>query len=141
MKTKTLILLCLLLGNGLNQLSAQTLKKGAVLGIHTYTFTLNPDVTLNQFLDFMMNKYIPETDKNFPGSKMYVLSGDRGERKNQIALMTVFESIQVRDKYYPSADKTSPEADAASGKMKTITEEMMKFIVDYTPVYTDWVIK
>ncbi|MCX6254310.1 MAG: hypothetical protein NTV31_07520 [Bacteroidia bacterium] len=89
----------------------------------------------------MMNTYIPETDKNFSGTKMYVLSGNRGERKNQIALMTVYESIQVRDKYYPSADKTSPEADATSEKMKTITEEMMKVVVDYTPVYTDWVIK
>jgi hypothetical protein len=141
MKTKTLLCLCLFMGVGLTQLSAQSFKKGAVLGIHTYSFTLNPDVTLNQFIDFMMNKYIPESDKNFPGTKMFLLKGDRGEKKNQVGLLTVFESVQVRDKYYPAADKTSPEGDAATEKMNTITGEMMKLIIEYTPVYTDWIIK
>ena len=52
MKTKTFILLCLSLGICFTQLTAQNLKKGAVVCTNTYTDTLNPDVTMNQFLDF-----------------------------------------------------------------------------------------
>ena len=141
MKTKTMFLVILLSGFFMCQLSAQVLKKGAVLAIHTYSFILNPDVTLNQFNDFMINKYIPESDKNFPGTKTYLLISDRGEKKNQIGFLVYFENVQVRDKYYPTADKTSPEGDAANAKMKTITDEMMKYVTDYTQIYTDWIIK
>ena len=141
MKTKTFLLLLLLSGLFMSQLSAQTLKKGAVVAIHTYSFTLNPDVTLNQFIDFMMNKYIPESDKDFAGTKLYLLTADRGEKKNQIGFIIVFESVQLRDRYYPAADKTSPEGEAANAKMKAVSDEMMKFVIDYAPVYTDWIVK
>ena len=141
MKTKTLLLLSLLLGFSMTQLSAQTLPKGAVLGIHTFTLNLNPDATMNQVLDFFMNKYIPAFEKNFPGTKVYLLSGDRGDNKYKVALMTVFESVQVRDKYYPAPDKSSPEADAATAKVQASLGEMSNLFVDYSTVYTDWVIK
>ncbi len=141
MKTKTLLLLCLLLGFSVTQLSAQPLPKGAVLGIHTFTLNLNPDATMNQVLDFMINKYIPEFEKNYPGTKVYLLSGDRGENKYKVALMTVFESVQVRDKYYPAPDKSSPEADAANAKLQASLGDMSNLFVDYSTVYTDWIIK
>jgi len=141
MKTKFLLLLVFLLGFSITRSNAQTLQKGTVLGIHTFSFTLNPDVTMNQFLDFMMNKYAPASDENFPGTKMYILSGDRGEKKNKMAVMNVFESVEVRDKYYPATDESSPEYDAAAAKMTAIQEELNKFVIDYTRVYTDWVIK
>jgi len=144
MKTKTFLLLCLLLGIGLTQLSAQTLKKGAVVCVNTYTFTLNPDVTMNQFLDFYVNKYIPEFEKNYPGVKSYLLWGDRGEKKNQIGTIDVYESVAVRDKYYPiENDTTMTEAvKLANEKMKVINQESGKFFIgDGTRTYTDWIIK
>ncbi len=141
MKVKILLVLIFLLGISITRSTAQTLQKGTVMGIHTYTLTLNPDVTMNQFLDFMMNKYVPASDENFPGSKMFILTGDRGENKNKLAIMIVFESVEVRDKYYPAPDEVSPEYDAAEAKMTAILEEMNKHIVDFTRVYTDWVIK
>jgi hypothetical protein len=63
---------------------------------------------MNQAMDFIINKYIPASEKNIPGTKVYLLSGDRGENKFKIALMEVFESVQVRDKYYPAPDKPTP---------------------------------
>lgn len=144
MKTKTFILLCLSLGIGFTQLTAQTLKKGAVVCTNTYTYTLNPDVTMNQFLDFYVNKYIPEFEKNFPGVKTYLLWGDRGEKKNQIGLLDVYESIAVRDKYYPLENDTttSAAAKAATEKMKAINMEMSKFFLPGSSrVYTDWLVK
>jgi len=144
MKTKTFLLLCIFLGIGLTQLSAQTLKKGAVVCVNTYTFTLNPDVTMNQFLDFYVNKYIPEFEKNYPGVKSYLLWGDRGEKKNQIGTIDVYESVAVRDKYYPiKNDTTRTEAvKLANEKMKVINQESGKFFIgDGTRTYTDWIIK
>ncbi len=31
----------------------QTLKKGVILGVHHMTITLEPDVTMDQYLDFL----------------------------------------------------------------------------------------
>lgn len=39
----------------------------------TYTYALKPDVTLNQWMDYYINKYIPEMEKNYPGVKEFVL--------------------------------------------------------------------
>ena len=64
MKTKAFFLLCLFLAFSVSQLSAQTLKKGAVVAVGVYEMTLNPDVSMNQFIDFYNNKYVPELDKN-----------------------------------------------------------------------------
>jgi hypothetical protein len=144
MKTKVLIMLCLFLGIGLTQLSAQTLPKGAVVCVNTFTYTLNPDVTMNQFLDFYLNKYIPEFEKNYPGVKTYVLWGDRGEKKNQIGTMDVYESVAVRDKYYPSENDSTMSAavKTAVAKMIAINKESSKFFISGgTRTYTDWVIK
>jgi len=141
MKTKTLVLLILMLGFSVTQLPAQTLKKGAVLAVRSYTMTLQPDVTMNQFLDFYVNKFIPVFEKNYPGTKMFVLSGDRGEKKYQIGELLYFESSAIRDKYWPAEDKLSDEAVAANKKMEAIYDEFGKFWLESTQVSTDWVIK
>lgn len=141
MKTKSFLLLCLLLGFSVTQLCGQTLKKGAVCGIHTFTLNINPDATLNQVKDLFLNKYIPEVEKNFPGTKVYLLSGDRGENINKLALMTVFESVQIRDKYYPTPDESSPEGTAANEKVVAAIGDVSNILLGYTTVYTDWIVK
>jgi hypothetical protein len=141
MRTKTLFLICLLLGFSLTRLSAQALPKSSVVGFHVLTVTLHPDATMNQALDFLKNKYIPASEKSFPGTKMYLLSGDRGENKFKIALMEVFESVQVRDKYYPTPDKPSPEGEAANKMLQDSLGDMSKLFLDYSRTYTDWIIK
>jgi hypothetical protein len=123
---------------------AQTLKKGAVAAVSSYEFVLNPEVSMNQFLDFYNNKYIPEFEKNYPGVKLYLLWGDRGEKKNKMGGLLLFESVAVRDKYYPEEDgETSSEAlKAANEKMKVIDAELSKYVVSGTrTTYTDYIIK
>lgn len=143
MKTKVFFMLCLLLCVGLTQLSAQTLQKGDVVAIRVYTLTLKPDVTMNQVLDFWINKYNPEFEKCYPGLKIFVLSGDRGEKKNQFGELWYFESLKVRDKYFPiEGDTTSTAFDkAAAKKLKPLNDEWGKFLLTGPSVYTDWVIK
>jgi len=99
---------------------------------------------MKQFIDFYVNKYIPEFEKNYPGVKEFLLSGDRGEKKNQIGVIDYFESVAVRDKYYPIENDTTMSAavKVAGEKMKAINEDAGKFFLPgSTRVYTDWLIK
>ena len=120
---------------------SQTLKKDAVIAVSTYTVTLQPGITIEQYVDFLMKKYIPEYEKNFPGSKMYILRGDRGEKKDQIGFMWYFESVKVRDKYYPTEFDFSDAAQLAWGRMDALSEEESKYAVMSSRIFTDWVIK
>jgi hypothetical protein len=88
-----------------------------------------------------LKKYVPEYEKNFPGSKMYILSGDRGEKKDQIGFMWFFESVKVRDRYYPNESDFSDAAQLAWGKMDAISEEEAKYAVTFARIYTDWILK
>jgi len=136
---KLLIISALILLTG--TVYSQTLKKDAVIAVSTYTITLQPGVTMEQYVDFLMKKYIPEYEKNFPGLKMYILRGDRGEKKDQIGFLWYFESGKVRDKYYPGESDFSDAAQLAWGKMDAISMEESKYAVNSSRVYTDWVIK
>jgi len=129
---------------GLAQVSAQTVAKGAVVAIGVYEMTLNPDVSMNQFLDFYNNKYLPEWEKSWPGVKQYLMIGDRGENKNKFGSILIFESVAVRDKYYPEEDgNTMSDAfTTAAEKMKVMDAEFNKYVVSgIRTTYTDWVIK
>jgi hypothetical protein len=121
----------------------QTIKKGSVVIVSSYEVTLNPDVTMNQFLDFYINKYIPEVEKNYTGVKEYILWGDRGEKKNTIGSLMVCESLAVRDKYWPAenSETISEAVKIAEEKMKAINEEMGKFVIAGKRTYTDWIVK
>ena len=144
MKTKTSFLLCLFLAFSISQLSAQTFKRGAVVAVGVHEMTLNPDVSMNQFIDFYNNKYVPELDKNWPGIKTYLMIGDRGENKNKLGMILIFESVAVRDKYYPVEDEEtlSDAVKAANEKMKVMDAEMSKYVISGTrTTYTDWIIK
>lgn len=68
----------------------QTLQKGAALAIRNFTIILNPDVTMNQFLDFYINKCIPEFEKNYPGTKEFILSGNMRREKKSVCRGIIF---------------------------------------------------
>ena len=73
---KLLVITALLLFAGVA--FGQTLTKGSVIGVHNYNITLQPDVTMNQFMEFWTNNVIPEFEKVWPGGKDLVMMGDRG---------------------------------------------------------------
>lgn len=126
------------------QATGQGFKQGAVVVTNTYTVNLNPGVTMDQWINFYATKYIPEMEKAYPGVKEYVVWGDRGEKKDQFGSIMIFESKEVRDKYYPTPDSTTPSeaAAAAEEKLKTINEEFAKYLQDGGKrVYTDWIVK
>ena len=118
----------------------QTLQKGVVLGFHNGTFIPNPDVTMNQCMSFLKDKYIPESEKSYPGTKLFILKGVRGECVDCISFIVLFPSDEIRNKYWKAEGVLTELGNAASEKMKPVIAEMAKYgkIVDK---YTDWVIQ
>ena len=100
---KLLIVSALLLFAGIA--FGQTLKKGNILGVHHLTITLDPDVTMNQYLDLFENKYIPEFEKVFPDMKLILIRSIRGQNENKFGLIYYFESEKIRDQYFNGDDQ------------------------------------
>jgi len=121
--------------------SEQTLNEGAVISINYITFVLKPDVPLNEFVDFIIKKHIPEFEKNFPGVKEYLLWGDKGVNKYQLAIMEVYESIAMRDKYWKYVDVPTDEGKSAKEKMEPLFYETFNYLEDFNVETTHWIIK
>ena len=118
----------------------QTLQKGNLLGFHVLTINLDPDVTFNQYKDFFNNKVIPEYDKHFPDTKTYIVLGIRGANKNSLGLITVFESGEIKDKYYNHDGSRTKLGKLAWEKVDPVRKELNK-LGTVTAKYTDWVIQ
>ena len=118
----------------------QTLQKGNLVGFHVMTITLNPDVTMDQYIDFSVTRYIPEFEKNFPGVKLYLVKGIRGENENSFGLIFLFESDEIRNKYFNEDGTLNELGKSAEEKLQPMIEEGEK-LGTYTSIYTDWVIQ
>jgi hypothetical protein len=118
----------------------QILQKGNLVGFHFMTITLNPDVTMDQFIDFSVTKYIPEFEKNFPGVKLYIAKGIRGENESSLAMIWLFESEETRNKYFNEDESLNELGKSAQEKLQPIVEEGNK-LGTFTTTYTDWVIQ
>ena len=139
MKTKSL-LICLLIGFSVNEISAQTLQKGNIVGMHVMTLTLSPNVTMDKFLDFYLNKYIPEYERCFEGVNLYLIKGINGENEDKIGILYVLKSSEVRDKYWPQGDKKSDFKQEALKKLKPLTYERKKLATWTEESQMDWII-
>ena len=64
---KIIIAIALILLTGIT--FGQSLKKANLVGMHVMDINLDPDVTMNEFLDFMQTKYLPEVEKMTRGGK------------------------------------------------------------------------
>ena len=117
----------------------QTLQKGNLVAVHVITIELNHGVTMGQFQNFHINTLIPEYEKNYPGWRLYLAKGIRGENKNTYGWIIIVESEEIRDKYYNDDGSITEFGQAAAEKMKPILEEAEKF-GKLKRTYTDWII-
>jgi hypothetical protein len=112
----------------------QTLQKGSIMALRTEAPALNPGVTMEQYADFMINKFAPEMEKIFPGTKVFILKADRGDFKGGYAMLIWVESAEARDKIFGAED------DELQGKLIPLMEEASKFAA-ISDNYTDWVVQ
>ena len=120
----------------------QTLQKGNLVGMHVLTINLDPDVTFNQYKDYLINKFIPAVEKQFQGDiKLYLGEGNRGDDANNVSIMWIFKSIEVRDKYFAQADTSTEIWSSNWEKLLPIREGLNNLGAQSRKHYTDWVIQ
>ena len=117
----------------------QTLQKGNLVGVHVITIELNKGITMSKFQEFHVNKLIPEYEKNYPGWKLFLAQGLRGENYNKYGWIIIVESEEIRDKYYNDDGSVTEFGQEAAEKMKPILEEAEQF-GKLKRTYTDWII-
>jgi len=123
----------------INTSSDQLLKKGNLLGAHLLKTKMDPDVTMNQYLKFVAEKYIPALEKTFQGWKVFLMKADAGDHQDRYMWLYWIESLEVRDKYLDSEGKLTDEGNKAFSKIQPLYDELIK-LGNWSSDYTDWVI-
>lgn len=117
----------------------QTLTKGGVVSLHRMEVTLNPGVSMEKYLDFWVNKLLPEAEKVFPEIKAQILKGIRTDNKNQFAGYYCYESLEAFRKYWNEDGTPTEKGAAAMAKLQPLIDESNK-LGTYTQTPGDWVI-
>ena len=118
----------------------QTLEKGVILGVHHVTITLKPDVTMDQYLDVVKNKWFTEAEKYMDGWKGFIVKGNKGEHVNEIGMVWYIESMKDYNKIYNNDGSETDEGKAVFEKMQPIWDELEK-LGTWTSTYTDWLMQ
>lgn len=71
-----------------------------------------------------------------PGTRVRILKADRGEELGKYLMLNEFESVETRDRYFPSRGTTSEEGDQAM--QSEAVQRFLAFIEER--VDTDWVV-
>lgn len=122
-------------------LSGQALQKGNLVGIHVCKLVLQPDVTYNQWKDFMLMKYIPKGPELDQDVNVFLLEGKRGENEYGVALLYVFKSEAARDKYFNKDGSQTELWKQFNEKIKPLNEERAKLEKSFSTIYTDWIVQ
>ena len=106
-----------------------------VFGMHM--IALKPGVKVEDFEKFVTEEVsLPSLE----GLKGYLLKGDRGDREGRYLMMFEFESVEVRDRYFPSPGEMSKEAQQAFEAEAVAMEKWETFATPLSVIYTDYVV-
>jgi len=118
----------------------QSFEKGNLIGIHVFSLYLNPDVTFNEYKNFFVQSYIPELNKNFPDVNHYFAMGNREENRNDIGLVVLFGSQEIKNKYYHADGSTTELMNTLLEKIQPIRSKLDS-LGTVTAEYTEWIIQ
>lgn len=116
----------------------QTIEKGDVIGIHAWTLKLNPDVTMNQFLELWDNTAVPALKKAIPEQTPFLLKGIGANNKFEYAGLYYYNSIEDFRKYWKEDGPTEKGA-AVMQTYGPLLEEISK-LGEFTYTAKDWII-
>jgi len=123
----------------------QTLQKGNILGLHVIEFNIDPDVTYNQWENFVLTKYLPAFNEEFQGDiEVYFAKVDRGDDENGMSTIYIFKSVEVRAKYFTSEGDFTELFTTKNEKVnQTVADGMSKLGTShYIRIhYNDWIIQ
>ena len=131
------ILLSFIMMNACTQKVESDVKINTALSPDVYAIhnlELKPEVDTKEFEKFVLKELAPIYNK-MKGQKMFLAKGDRGERTDKYALILTFESVEDRDRIYPSSGEFTEDFGDASiwDKFESMTVEPMG------TVHTDYV--
>ena len=133
------LLLLIVLGLVATVAFGQALQKGNLLRIHYLTVDLDPDVSMNQYLDYVKNFHLPNYEKQYQGTTTFLLKGVRGEQENGYAVLIHYNSMEDRDRYFNDDGSSTDEGSAIVEKIMPTWEELNK-LGKTTTVSTEWLI-
>ncbi len=106
-----------------------------VFGMHM--IALKPGVKAEDFEKFVAEEIYPLP--SLEGSEIYLLKGDRGDREGKYLVMYKFESVEVRDRYFPSPGEMSKEAQQFFASYAVAMERWATFATPVDVISTDYV--
>ena len=118
----------------------QTFQKGNLIGTHVMTVTLQPGVTMDQFMEFYNKKVVAEMNKFDPNWKVYLVKSIRGERVNSFGTFHIIKSEKDRDKYFNVDGSMNEAGNKLMEKINPVMEELKKYGT-YTTIYVDWLVQ
>jgi hypothetical protein len=121
----------------------QSIHKGSLLGLHTFTPKLKPGVTSQDYTKFYTSKAIPEFEKAFPDVKLYILTSVRGQDSSSMGVLYVFDSEAIRNKYFNNDGTMTALGTEANAKLSSLEQEIEKYETpsNAAPKYNDWLVQ
>ena len=122
----------------------QTFEKGNLIGLHVSKIKLNPDVSYNEYKEFLLNKLFPKIEEAYKGdAELFLIEGIKGENLNNYGWVFVFKSVEARDKWI---DENGGIRESLSeefwGVLGDLMEEQNKYIITgIESDFTDWVVQ
>jgi len=135
---KFMIAIALLLFAGVTY--GQKLQKGAMLSAHILEINLMPDVTLDQYLDFLEKTWIPAFEKQFPGLELFLMKGLNREAENTFGLLFYYPSKETFNKYWNDDGSYTELGTAGLNNLESVFQEGTKY-TEYNPDISDWIIR
>jgi len=117
----------------------QTFQKGGTIGIHEWSLKLNPDVTMNQFLELWEAEAIPLMKKVLPEMTPFLLKGIGVDNKYEYAGLYYYNSIEDLRKYWKEDGSPTEKGAAVMESYGPIFEEISK-LGEFTYKAKDWII-
>lgn len=107
-----------------------------VFGMHL--ITLHPGVKAEDFEKFVMEEVYSVA--SFEGFNYYLLKGDRGDREGKYLWMIEVESVEVRNRIFPSPGGMSKEAQQFFETHAAVFEKWANFATPMDDISTDYVV-
>ena len=109
-QARRLALICLLLALPVATAIAQegNYRLGKVLGLRYFTITQGEAATYEQRVKEFA---YPHYDRHWPGVDWVLLKGDRGEQDGEYAFFSNFETLGLRNYYYPQEEGPFPRTE------------------------------
>ena len=119
---KALFLLLFILSTAL--VHTQPVRKGNVFTLHVLSVDLKKGVSMDAFLDFIADRYIPAVREAFPDVEPVLLEGIRGQQEGNVGYINYYESEEVMHKYFPQPGRSSPDYRTQSKKLNPVLKEL-----------------